>query len=119
MSTANRKPTSLQLLLISKLLSVNFQGQQDLREQVKGLKVSSTNDPDNYGSVNLFPVINTKADVIKRIPVEAEWYDSDNVCVHLLLHVVNGLLNELEIYKDNGTAIKGIIDPDKIVISIK
>ena len=41
----------------------------------------------------------------------AEFEDSNGVAVHLLLHVVNGFLNELEIYQEGLAPIGGGMRP--------
>lgn len=50
----------------------------------------------------------------ERIPVEAELPDNDGVSIHVLLHVVNGLLAELEIYKDDLSPIQESLCAEKI-----
>jgi len=42
------------------------------------------------------------ATVTRRVPVEAEAPDSDGVAIHVLLHVPNGYLSELEIFREDG-----------------
>jgi len=46
-----------------------------------------------------------KAKVKRRIPAEAEFRDTDGVLIHILLHVIDGKVNELEIYKEDGSPI--------------
>ena len=69
----------------------------------------------------------TKAIVKGRVPVEGEYSDqsSDESLregrivapkVRLVLHVVDGFLNELEIYKDDGTAIRKQPTPDDLIV---
>ena len=41
------------------------------------------------------------AEVTRRIPVEAEAEDSDGVSIHFLLHVVDGVVHELEVYRED------------------
>ena len=60
---------------------------------------------DEYGSLRFDVKTDIKAPVIKRIPVEAETEDADGVPIHLLLHVVDGKVAELEVYKDDGSPI--------------
>lgn len=45
--------------------------------------------------------------IIERVPVEGEAPDVDGVPVHVLLHVVDGRLAELELYRnDLGTVVE-------------
>jgi hypothetical protein len=79
-------------------------------EQAKGLSVSSI---DAEGSLALSAPGGPPAPVVPRIPVEAELEDEDGTTVHILLHVIDGRLNELEIYRDDSGAIQGVIDPER------
>ncbi len=60
---------------------------------------------DPGGSLELRAANGVTADVVHRVPVEAEYDDEDSVIVHVLLHVVEGRIAELEFYKDDGSAI--------------
>jgi hypothetical protein len=42
---------------------------------------------------------------VRRIPVEAEYEDLDRVTVHVLLHVIDGRLNEIEVYREDSAAV--------------
>jgi hypothetical protein len=52
--------------------------------------------------------------VERRIPVEAELKDADGVTIHVLLHVLDGLLNELEVYRDDSGPIQRQISPEEL-----
>jgi len=95
-----------------------FEGNEEVSEQLKNCEVESTNDPDNYGSVYIFPAEQSPpANVLQRIPVEGVVDDSDDVPISLLLHVVEGRVSELEIFKQDGTQIKAAINPVLIKVS--
>jgi hypothetical protein len=53
-----------------------------------------------------------RAEVVRRIPVEAEFDDQDGVGVHVLLHVLDGYLNELEIYREDSSPLQREPDPE-------
>ena len=40
-----------------------------------------------------------RATVLRRIPIEAEADDLDGMTIHVLLHVINGCIDELELYQ--------------------
>ena len=46
--------------------------------------------------------------------MEAETEDGDGMTIHLLLHVIDGSLNELEIYREDSTSLKRSIDPSSV-----
>lgn len=88
--------------LISALLSVPFAGREALSTQAGVLAVRPL---DADGSLELAPSDGPRADVVGRIPVEGELEDLDGVTIHVLLHVVDGYLNELEIYREDSRPI--------------
>lgn len=89
--------------LIALLLSADFPGRELLARQFDGLKVVSI---DQNGSLALRPSIGSPAPVVRRIPVEAEYRDSDGVTVHVLLHVVRGWLHEFEVYREDSQLVR-------------
>jgi hypothetical protein len=101
-----RQPTPRERRLIEKLLSVDFPGRDDLRGQMESAEVS---DIDDVGSLH-FLVSGPPASVASRVATEAYYYDKEaddfDPAVHVLLHVVDGKLHELEVYKDDGSSIK-------------
>lgn len=97
---------------MKRLLSENFAGRDALLAQVENLKVKQI---DMEGSLQLAPGPDAiRAKVEQRIPVEAEFPDDDGVSVRVLLHVVDGFLAELEIFKDDLTAIGKTVTPDNL-----
>jgi hypothetical protein len=99
-----RAPTALEDALIRRLLEADFVGKQELEIQLGAYRVRNL---DREGSLELLSeAADNIAQVQKRIPVEASGVDEDGIHVHVLLHVVNGLANELEIYKDDGSPIR-------------
>ena len=90
--------------MLRRLLSVEFAGKHELLTQADSLTAE--------GSIRRSIAINPGAsapvaNVQRRIPVEAEFEDTDGVTVHVLLHVVDGLMNELEIYREDSAPILG------------
>jgi hypothetical protein len=93
--------------LLERLLSVDFHGVAELLAQLRVVRVRTIPDyAESHASLEFLvpddaPVAPTRV----RIPTEASYRDSDGVDVHLLLHVVDGRMSELEVYKDDGTEI--------------
>ena len=102
-----RSPNAEEVRLLEILFSVDFPGRRDLQEQAMRAEVRTI---DGNGSLQFFVVNPTQANVKGRVPVSARLPDANGsdlfgICVNLLLHVRNGVLAELEIYKDDGSAI--------------
>lgn len=105
MSRAWRQLTDNERRLVEKLLSPEFPGCEALRAQLDTARVSVI---DQDGSLQ-FRVSGPSAKVTQRVATEAYYFDAEGTglrpAVHLLLHVVDGMLNELEVYKDDGSPI--------------
>lgn len=105
---AMREPTSSELRVIKEMVSQDFEGSAELAGQIEGLRVASL---DSNGSLRLAVSGGRPARVRLRVPVEAEYDDHDGVVVHVLVHVVNGHLDELEVYReDGGRVVIPIVD---------
>ncbi len=97
--------------IIDFLLSKPFPGRNELRAQLAHARVSEEyvgEDPSIILTVD--PPAARAASVMTRIPVEARGRDSDGVEVHVLLHVVDGYLSELEVYRSD-SAPTNLPDP--------
>lgn len=97
-----RKLNESELDLLVFLLSQDFPGRDILKEQLKTCKVMTI---DKEGGLKFDIKSDSTAPVIRRVPIEAEMLDADGIKVHILLHVINGKLSELEFYKDDGSEI--------------
>jgi hypothetical protein len=73
---------------------------------------------DADGSLELSVADVPRADVVERIPVEAEAEDIDGVTFHVLLHVVDGYINELEIYRNDSLPVQGPIRPEALRVLV-
>jgi hypothetical protein len=95
-------------VVLKRLLDDDFQGVGALREQLGAIQVQSI---DSEGSLKLQPEEGSpRAEVAQRVPVEAELKDHDGFMIHVLLHVIDGLMDELEIYKENLSAPQRDLD---------
>lgn len=93
-----RSPSAAERELLQRLLDVDFQGAEALSQQL----VKALVEPiDPNGNLRLRPVEATPATVCRRIPVEATYADADGVIVHVLIHVMEGVLKELEVYRED------------------
>ncbi len=104
-----RKPDFFEKKLLNRMLGADFTGKKEIMYQVENCQVRKI---DFEGSLELKPNLECKpALVTKRIPVEAYGVDEDGIHIHVLLHVINGFIKELEIYKDDSSSIKCMPDP--------
>jgi hypothetical protein len=92
--------------IIERLLQDPFPGRDELREQISRSRVRPVDEyRDDYGSIEFEVEGGPKAKVTQRVPVDARANDSDGVPIEFLLHVVDGIVRELEIYKADGSPI--------------
>ena len=94
--------------ILSALLAAQFPGSIQIAKQVESARGRVI---DKEGSLVLQAPDVPRADVERRIPVEAEAEDADGRTFHVLLHVVDGFISELEIYTEDGLPLRGPIDP--------
>lgn len=115
-----RKLSREEQAILDKLLSVDFPGRNQLLKQVDSLHARLAESGDNYGTLDLITE-NTEAhaNVEQRVPVEAEFMDADGVPVFVLLHVVDGLLHEMEIYRADGGDIINPIVPSELKVTVR
>lgn len=97
-----RDPTAHEAALIRWLVSHSFVGHAELERQILSLRVKSL---DGNGSLKLVSRDGGRALTEHRIPVEAAYRDSDGVVVHVLLHVLDGRLDELEVFREDSAPV--------------
>lgn len=56
------------------------------------------------------------AAVINRIPIEAETIDADGIKIHILLHVVHGWMDEIEIFSEDLNNVMEWPKPSSLVL---
>lgn len=97
-----RELTQDEKWLIGILLREPFPGSDAILHQMRNCRVSEI---DSNGSLQIQATDGPHVVSKFRIPVEAEFIDSDGVTAHVLLHVVDGRVTELEVYKDDSSAL--------------
>ncbi len=101
-----RKLTAEERQFLDRLLELPFPGRDELRLQANAATAREiAEDGDNYGSLKLRAIATPRAAVVQRVPVMALANDVDEVPIEFLLHVVDGVLDELEILKLDGSPI--------------
>lgn len=86
--------------VLKQLLAPAFPGRDEVLDQAKDSLVS---EYDANGSLCFVGRPECMvAQTEHRVPTEGEYEDSDGVNVHVLIHVVEGRLVELEVYREDG-----------------
>jgi hypothetical protein len=106
-----RHLSDLEERLLAVLLGTDFSGRDALAKQVAS---ASVREIDRNGSLEFAPSDSKPAEVAHRIPVEAELDDNDDVTIHVLLHVVDGYLKELEVYRDDSGRVLRALAPEDL-----
>ena len=97
--------------LLSALVAQQFPGSAELARQLEFAKVRPIADDD---SLDILIGDGPPASVDRRIPVEAAVEDLDDVTVHILLHVVDHFMNELEVYREDLGLLKSAIEVTRL-----
>jgi len=113
-----RAPTSAERDLLSRLLSLDFPGRRELLAQLASAKVAVI--CPICPSIE-FDIARTspRAPVANGIPVEAEVERSNRGATHLLLHVADGYLSQLEVYADAEPTPHELPDPSELAIIVR
>jgi hypothetical protein len=86
-------------------------GRDQLIAQMPTLRVSA--DCSSCGSLE-FANVGQNPQIEQRIPVEAVGFDEDGAPIHLLLHVVDGAISSLEVYREDGTEVGRMPDSETL-----
>lgn len=108
-----RPPTDEEKETLTRLLSQPFPGGEALVQQLQSVTVKVI---DLDGSLGLKSTAGPIAKVERRIPVEAETVDQEGETVHLLLHVVEGRMIELEIFREDAKPPQGKLGELRLLI---
>ena len=116
-----RNLTEREKEILDFLLKEDFPGRDELVIQVANSKVRTIQEyNDNWGSLEFLIKTDIRANVNERVPVQASTLDRDNIPITVLLHVVSGNIDELEIIKaDNSPIIKPFTAADLRIDKVK
>jgi hypothetical protein len=98
-----RQQSDWEQRLFAILLAPPFPGRDQLALQLRSAAVRQI---DANGSLEIHASSGPDAVVLHRIPVEADGRDADGQAVYLLLHVVSGRADELEIFRTDGGVLQ-------------
>lgn len=106
-----------EIKILKKLLEKPFPGREALLKQ---LELSKVREIDSDGSLQFqIPRNVERARVSSSIPVEGRYTDSSENNVQVLLHIKNGLLNELEFFKFELKDVGKLRDVDELKVWVK
>ena len=98
---------------LDKLLTINFKGKDILCFQLSKAKIEYV---EEYAYISLKFNLDEQVEkypYITRVPVEMRAFQTESAPIIFLLHIINGLLNELEII----TADSSKINPNSIELT--
>jgi hypothetical protein len=113
-----RPPTTHERALITKLLSVPFLGREELQEQAATASVRVNDDPLDSSILLAVDRSSPRAHVLYRVPVDASAPDIDGVRIDFLLHVADGWISELEIYRVDGEPVQQMPTPASLNVVV-
>jgi Domain of unknown function (DUF6984) len=104
------------LNVLTALLAGPFPGRAELRLQRAGLEERRITVNGSFEFVVRGDAL--KASVKGRVPVEASVVDCDGVPVHLLLHVLGGLVNDLKIFREDSGPVLSVINVNDLDVIV-
>lgn len=102
--------------ILDRLVLQDFPGSAALAEQAKLVKIA-----EECGCPSIIFAVEgsaPKAAVLQRVPVEAESNDVDGMGLHFMLHVVDGVLRELEIFREDSEPVKELPAAAALAVSV-
>ena len=102
--------------ILTRLLAANFAGRDEIADQIANCMVRDIDQCgiSISGSIDLITTVSDPAPVNCGVPVEGVVEDADGVLIHILLHVVGGIVKELEISKENFLNVLAKINAHKV-----
>ena len=98
-----RKPSLVERDVLRRLVATDFVGSEEISQQIE---VCSVREIDENGSLEIaVPPTQPRATVSSRVPAEGEYPDVDGIVIHVLLHIVEGRVNELEVFKEDNSVV--------------
>jgi hypothetical protein len=110
-----REMTANERLLIARLLETPFPGSDAVAQQLQNCLVQPVG---KSGTLDFVIQHGPKAEVRTSVPVEAEAEDVDGTTIHFLLHVIEGTVRGLEVYKEDSSAVIKMPPPFELRIFI-
>lgn len=102
MNSNFRPLTTRERELLEALLGEEFPGRDQLRTQMDSV---AAKEIDQDGSLALQPGSGERAPVKTSVPTEGQCADADGKPVHILLHVRDGLMTEMEVFREDSTPV--------------
>lgn len=104
--------------LVDRLLDAPVRSRDELRAQLRGARVTAEGQGDTRSIRFQLDRNAPRAETQMRIPVEGQAADADGVAIAVLLHVVDGLAEELEIYRVDGELIQTDAFYERVTVAV-
>ena len=105
------EPTEYERTLIDRLLAAPFEGRNEIAEQARNIQVRWIAGAGAPALVIRPMEAAQPANVSTRVPVDAIGRDLDGHEIFLLLHIVDGHISEIEVYRGDGAPVQQMPDP--------
>lgn len=106
-----RAPNEEEESVVAALLSLDFPARSMLKAQ---WATASVRTIDADGSLEVRVEEGLLAEVEVRVPVEARLEDTDGVTVHVLLHVIDGYIREVEVYREDSGPVQAPLEASRL-----
>ncbi len=93
-----RKLNEIERQWLDKLLTIDFKGKEILQRQISGAKVSLQQEYAFISIKFMLEDVAEKYPYCERVPVEMHAFQKESAPIVFLLHVIGGVVDELEIF---------------------
>ena len=107
--------------LVLRLLSIAFPGRDELLIQLQDAVCTTLREDGGHlenGSLFFRTTSPTMASVKKGVPTEGEAKDADGITIHYLLHVYQGRIGGLEVFKEDFSKVLRHAEPDELQVTV-
>lgn len=121
-STEFRELRDVELRILDRMLQVPIPQSAALREQVAAAKVRPVDELGSLGfKVCRSCLLVQAADgpILSALQPDEDTVENFGPYINYILFVKDGLITELQIYKDDGSRIKKPLDPTKIAFAFR
>lgn len=99
--------------LLNAILAFPFEGKEKV---IEASRLDEADVLDPYGSLGFFPPGDPRWKKPCSAPLTVAWNDVDGIPVEFIVLLAGGVLSELCIFKVDGSAIEGKIDPSALYV---
>lgn len=101
---------------LATMLSIDFENKEQLIRQINAASIIREHTRYFISIKFAVPLSISAIKMTERVPIEMRAYDSEKAPVQFLLHIINGYVSELEIFRADSSEISGNIKLNRVEV---